>query len=122
MPRNFKFDDLSPSGWPWTTFGLSSAANVDIDSRIRTYSDIAEVAAVKHLGMTLLEAHIPAGALDLRGPIAFTDDLNEIVLASLGGLSTLSPGRAIDRSQVGNGAWFLLEIASAFVPGAYGSI
>lgn len=56
--------------------------NVDIDSRIRTYSDIAEAAAVRHLGMTLLEAHIPAGALDLRGPVAFTEDLNESVLAS----------------------------------------
>ena len=96
--------------------------NVDIDGRIRTYSDIAEAAAVKHLGMTLLEAHIPAGALDLSGPVAFTEDLNESVLASLGGLSTLSLGRAIDRSQVGNGAWFLLEIASAVVSGACGSM
>ena len=86
------------------------SVDVDLDGRIHTYSGIAEAAAVKHLGMTLTEAHVPMSALSLRGPVAFTEDLSEVVLASLGRQSTLSLGLVIDRTRVENGAWYLLVI------------
>ena len=86
-----------------------TSVNVDFDGKIRTFSDIAKVAAIEH-GMTLVDARVPAGALSLRGPVAYTDDLNDAVLVSLRGLDTLSLGRVIDRARVPRGAWFLLEI------------
>jgi hypothetical protein len=85
------------------------SACIDLDGKIRTYSDIAEAAAVKHVGKKLAE-DIPMGALALHGPVAFTEDLSEAVLASLRGLGKLSFGRVIDRTLMKNGAWFLLEI------------
>ena len=86
-----------------------TSVNVDIDGKIRTFSDIAKVAAIEHLGKSAA-AEVPAGALSLRGPVAYTEDLNGDVLVSLRGLDTLSLGRVIDRARVPGGAWFLLEI------------
>jgi hypothetical protein len=77
---------------------------------IQTYWDIAKAGTVEHLGMTLLEAHIPSSALSLYGPVAGTDDLHDSVIAALKGLAPLSLARMVDRTNTLNGTWFLLEI------------
>ena len=89
------------------------SASIDLDRKVRTFSDIAEAAAGKHLGMPLQEARVPLCSLSLRGPVAFTDDLTDTVLAALQEMGTVSLGRVIDPTRFTSGAWFLLEIDSA---------
>jgi len=90
----------------------NSSVNIDVDGKIRTYSDIAESAAVKHLGMTLLEAHVPGSALSLRGPVAAAS--KAVALSALVLVGGLELSDEIDHAQVTAGAWFLLEIDLAF--------
>lgn len=86
----------------------SSSVNIDLDGRIRTYSDIAEAAAAKHLGRSAA-AEVPASALSLRGPVAVASkDLALAALTSVGGGVELSD--EIDCVLVTSGAWFLLTI------------
>ena len=92
-------------------FGKVSAS-IDLYGKIRTYSDIAKAAAIDHLGKSAA-AEIPAGALSLRGPVAFTDDMTDSVFVALRGMGTVSLGQVIDPKRVTGGAWFLLEIDSA---------
>ena len=87
------------------------SASIDFDRKMRTFSDIAKAAAVEHLGKSAA-AEVPAGALSLRGPVAFTDDLTDAVLAALREIGTVSLGRVIDPTRFTSGAWFLLEIDS----------
>lgn len=89
------------------------SASIDLDRKIRTFSDIAVTAAVKHVGMPLHEAHIPLRALSLRGPVAFTDDLTDAVLAALREMDPVSLGRVVDPARATGGSWFLLEIDSS---------
>ena len=85
-----------------------TSVNVDFDGKIRTFSDIAKVAAIEHLGMTLVDARVPAGALSLRGPlVAASKDLALAELKPMGGVELSDE---IDRARVPLGAWFLLEI------------
>ena len=89
------------------------SANINLDGKIRTYSDIAEVAAIKHLGQSTA-ANVPLSALSLRGPVAFTEDLSPTELDSLEGMKVLSLGRVIDAARVKGGAWFLLKISGRY--------
>lgn len=52
----------------WVLYS-GSVAPVDLD-QAPSYWHIAETAAIKHLGKTLLDARLGAGALSLRGPIS----------------------------------------------------
>jgi len=88
------------------------SVSIDLDRKTRTFSDIAEAAAIKHLGKSAA-AEVPAVALSLRGPVAYTDDLTDAVLAALREMDTVSLGRVIDPARATGGAWFLLEIDSA---------
>jgi len=87
-----------------------NSASIYLDGKIRTYSDIAEGAAGKHLGQSTA-ANLPLSALSLRGPVAFTEDLSPTELDSLKGMKVLSLGRVIDAARVKGGAWFLLKIS-----------
>ena len=87
----------------------NASVNIDLDGKMRTFSDVAEAAAVKHLGMTLTEAHVPMGALSLRGPVlAVKKDVAMAAFNLLDGCVEFSD--EIDRTRVTNGAWFLLDI------------
>ena len=90
-----------------------ASTDIFIDGRIRTYSGIAEAAAVKHLGMTLLDAHVPASALFLRGPVVAASKL--LALGELKNVGGLELSDEIDHARVSNGAWFLLEINGSSV-------
>ena len=92
------------------------AVSVSLAPTIQTYWDIAEVGAVKHLGMTLLDARIPSRNLSLRGPVAATADMDESVFTALKGLTPLSLARMVDWTNSSNGTWFLLEIENAAPP------
>ena len=82
------------------------STNIDLDGKIRTNSDIAENAATKHLGMTLLEAEVPTSALSLRGPVFAASKAEALhFLVALTDEAELS-----DLIAVSSGAWFLLTI------------
>ena len=84
------------------------SVNIDLDGKMRTYSDIAEAAATKFLGMPLTEAHVPVSALSLQ-----------VIIDTLSAMDTLSSGQKIDKTIATKGAWFLLKIERAGpAPGA----
>ena len=96
-----------------------SSTNVDLDGKIRTYSDIAKAAAVDFLGSTLVDAGVSISALIFRGPIAATDGISPKTIEELSEMPVVSLGKRIDALASG-GAWFLLTIKRAeSAPGAY---
>ena len=85
------------------------SVNIDLDGKIRTYSDIAEAAATKFLGKSVA-AEVPVGALSLHGPVAATHDVDQDIINTLSAMATLSSGQWIDKTIATNGDWFLLKI------------
>ena len=85
------------------------SVTIDLDGRIRIYSDIAEAAASKFLGKSVA-AEVPVGYLSLRGPVAATDSLNQGIIDILSAMDTLQSGRLIDSTIATRGSWFLLTI------------
>lgn len=84
------------------------SVNINLDGMIHTFSDIAEAAAVKHLGTTLLDARIPASALSLSAPVVAAS--KNSALTAFRGIEDVELSDAINCSHVTNGAWFLLNI------------
>ena len=98
-------------------FGNSTPANVDLDSKIRTYLDIAEAGLGKVLGKSAA-AEVPIDALSLRGPVVAVS--KELALAALKDLGVLDLSEDVNRTIVMDRHWFLLEINSAeSASGAY---
>lgn len=85
-----------------------TAVNINLDGMIRTFSDIAKAAAIEHLGMTLLEAHIPAKALSMSSPVVAAS--KDSALASLRSVGSVELSDDVNRLPLANGAWFLLFI------------
>jgi hypothetical protein len=94
------------------------STNVDLDARIRTFSDIAKAAAIEHLG-NRYPAEVPIGALSLRGPIAAAS--KDLALAELAHAGDVEFSEGIDCGRVTNGSWFLLQIDAA-VAGAESAV
>ena len=89
-------------------YGKVSAC-IELDGRIRAFSDVAKAAAIEILGR-----HVAIGALSLRGPVACTNDLTDAVLGALELMDTLSLASLCDPQRVTGGAWFLLGINLSF--------
>ena len=92
-----------------------AVAEIPLDGKFRTYAGLAETAAIKHLGMTLLEAHVPARALSLRGPVSVSSKAE--ALSAL--LALTDDVELSDPIAVSSGAWFLLTIHTAPPPGEF---
>lgn len=85
------------------------STDIFLDGAIRTYSGIAEAAAVKHLGRSAA-AEVPACALSLRGPVESASKVS--ALAALALAENIDLSVLIDRALT-DGTWVLLEIASS---------
>ena len=92
-----------------------AVAEIPLDGKFRTYAGLAETAAMKHLGMSLLEAHVPVAALSLRGPVSASS--KAVALSILSVLT--NDAEQSDVIEVLSGAWFLLTIRSAPPPGEF---
>jgi hypothetical protein len=92
----------------------SKSTNVDLDARIRTFSDIAEAAALKHLG-NRFPAEFPIGALSLRGPIAAASKDSALAALAQAGVVEFSEG--IDCDRMTKGSWFLLQTDASVAGG-----
>ena len=86
------------------------STDIFLDGAIRTYSGVAEAAAVKHLGRRGA-AEVPTCALSLRGPVESASKIS--ALAALALVEDIELSALIDRARVTDGAWFLLEIESS---------
>ena len=91
------------------------STNVDLDGKIRTYSDVVKAAATDFFGKRF-PAEVPIGDLSLRGPVAATDDFDAAVLTALQQITPLFLGRKIDETRTKGGAWFLLNVERADPP------
>ena len=78
-----------------------SSTNVDLDGKIRTFSDIARVAANDHLGRITSE-NVPMRCLCLRGPVVATSKVQALIDLKL--LGDLELSDSIDASRSRNGA------------------
>ena len=85
----------------------SASANVDLDGKIRTYSDIAKAATIEHLGRSAA-AEAPASAFSLRGPVVAAS--KALALEQLMLLADIELSDEINRDRVTNKSWFRLEI------------
>jgi hypothetical protein len=88
------------------------SSNIDLDGKIRTYSDIAKWAAIEHLGRSAA-ADVPVSALTLHGPVVAVS--KESALAILNSVGGVEFSDEIDRSRVTNGVWFLLKVNFASI-------
>jgi hypothetical protein len=91
-----------------------AVAEIPLDGKVRTYAGLAETAAIKHLGMSLLEAHVPAGALSLRGPVSASSKTEALSILALTDDVELS-----NLIAVSCGDWFFLTICTAPPPGEF---
>jgi hypothetical protein len=83
------------------------STNVDLDGKIRTFSDIAKAAAIEHLG-NRFPSEVTIGALSLHGPIAAVS--KESALAELAHAGDVEFSEGVDCVRITNGSWFLLHI------------
>jgi len=92
-----------------------AVAEIPLDGKFRTYAGLAETAAIKHLGMSLLEARVSVAALSLRGPVSACSKAD--ALSMLLGLTVDAEPSAL--ISVSCGVWFLLTIRTAPPPGEF---